>query len=513
VSDPREPVDPVDLDAAFADEGVDYFPEDAETPEVRTPITARSVAIVGARAVAGAVGIGIAIVTVAAATFVPLPTVTTTAPSATIVPVPTAQQLVCPGGILRLADESGEQATVSSPIGEPRVRSHASSGDVEQAPLEQSDAGTGGGQAAPTVVSTPPVEDSASESPLLSAAQSQQVSEGDFVGLAASGCVAAGSDEWLVGGATTIGRTTLITLANPTEVAATVDLELFGENGAIVAPGTSGIIVAPKGQRVLSLAGFQPEVLSPVVHVTSTGGLVEASLQQVVVRGLDSGGVDMVETSQLSTTTVVPGVVITDVAAVQALRNGPGYDDIETVLRVFAPGKGSIHARVTVIPENGTDTGTSFDLALEGGTVTDVPVQELTTGNYTVRIDSQSPAVAAVRVTSASGSATDFSWMGASPTLRSDAQVTIAPGPAPTLHLANPSSADHTVTVTLDGADTPVSVAAGVSVAVPVEAGKSYQLSGLDGIYAAVSFAGGGMIARYSVQSPGEGSAAITIYP
>ena len=46
-------------------------------------------------------------------------------------------------------------------------------------------------------------------------------------------------------------------------LAATVDLQLYGPSGLIAAPGTSGIIVAPQGQRVLSLAGFAPGVASP----------------------------------------------------------------------------------------------------------------------------------------------------------------------------------------------------------------------------------------------------------
>jgi hypothetical protein len=507
-------VDAADIDDAFVDEGVELFPEEIEGRSPRSPVTAKSVAIVGARVVAGAVGVAVAALAIGAATFVPLPTVQATAPSILVTPVPTAQQLVCPGGILRLAEDSGAQATVSSAIGEPRIRSAASSGEVSELPLDGSDAGTGGTAAAPTVVSTPPVEGTDAELALLSASQSQHVSEGDFRGLAAADCLAASGDAWLVGGATTVGRTTLITLANPTEVAATVDLQLFGENGPIVAPGTSGIIVAPKGQRVLSLAGFQPDVISPVVHVTSTGGLVAASLQQVVVRGLQPGGVDLVEpAAALATVNVIPGVLLTDVAAVQSLRSGVGFEDIETVLRVFAPGEGSIPMTVTVIPENGSDTGTSFDLDVEGGIVTDVPVQELETGSYTIRVESDVPASAAVRVTSASGSATDFAWLAASPVLDAPSQVTIAPGPSALLHLANSSGADQTVTLGIDGADTPVAIAAGTSVTVPVDASGSYLLSGFEGVTAAVTIAGDGMIARYSVHPPGRGSAPVTIYP
>jgi hypothetical protein len=345
---------------------------------------------------------------------------------------------------------------------------------------------------------------------LLSGAQSQSVAEGDFVGLAVADCAGASSDSWLVGGSTTVGRTTLLTLSNPTDVAATVDLELFGERGPIAAPGTSGIIVAPLGQRVLSLAGFQPDVVSPVVHVSSAGGQVVANLQQVVVRGLEPGGLDIVEpTSALSIENVIPGLVVTDLAATQALLGGGNsFEDVKTVLRLFGPGEGTIAVTVNVIPEDGADTGTSFDLELEAGRVTDVPIEELSTGSYTVRVESAAPIVAAARVTSAVA-VTDFSWASPAPALLDRAQVTIAPGPTPALHLSNPATTDATVAI----GDLTVTVPGGASAVVPVEPGETYELSGFDRLYAAVSYAADGLIARHTVHPPGAASGAITVYP
>ena len=382
--------------------------------------------------------------------------------------------------------------------------------------MSVSDAGTGDTAAAPTVISTPPDPTDPSGRILLSGAQSEQVAEGDFVGLAAAGCTVANADSWLAGGSTAVGRTTLLSLANPTEVAATVTLELFGENGAITAPGTSGIIVPANGQRVLSLAGFAPDVTSPVVHVTSTGGLVAASLQQVIVRGLTPGGVDVVgSATALSERNVIPGVLVTDVAATKSLLSGGvDYADTSTAVRIFAPGTGTVAVTVSVIPENATDTGTSFALDVTAGEAIDVPVPELGSGSYTVRVDSDVPVTAAVRVTSAAGGISDFAWFTASDQIEQLAQVTVAPGPAPQLHLANPTDADAIVTLTaLGGAATTVNVAAGASAVVPVVAGQSYGLSGFDELNAAVSFAGGGMLASYTVHPPGAGSTPVTVYP
>ena len=496
------------------------FPEQEELETSRRrPFTLRGVAAAGGRAAVGLVGIGVAAVTIAASMVLPLPTVQVSAPDTVITPVPTAQQLVCPGAILRLASDSGQDATSASGIGRAEVRTGSSSGSVDSVPAAVSDAGTGASEAAPTIISTPPDAADPTQRILLSGAQSQQVDSGDSVGLAAADCGIAFGDSWLVGGATTVGRTTLLTLTNPTEVAATVDLQLFGETGAISAPGTRGIIVPASGQRVLSLAGFQPGLVSPVVHVTSTGGQVHATLQQSVLRGLAPGGIDIIEsTSAPATVTVIPGVVVTDPEAVEVMRSSSTasevLDDFATVLRLFAPGEGTANVTVSVIPEDGAASGTSFDYQLEGGLVTDVPFQELAAGTYTVTIESPTAALASVRVTSAAAGATDFAWFTAAQPLNSVAQFTASTGPAPTLHLYNPTAVAAALVLTpLGGTDVSVAVPARGSATVPVTPGTSYGLSGFDQLYGAVSLSGGGMLARYTVHPPGVGSSPITVYP
>lgn len=262
---------------------------------------------------------------------------------------------------------------------------------------------------------------------------------------------------------------------------------------------------------MLSLAGFRPDVVSPVVHVTSRGGLVVANLQQSVVRGLVPGGLDIVgSTPAASLENVIPGVVVADPLAVQAmLGGGPAFEDVRTVLRLFTPGEADAGATVRVIPEGGAQTGTSFELDIEAGRVLDVPLDDLAAGSYTVRVESTEPIVAAVRVTAAAGGTSDFAWAVAAAALSDHAQVTVADGPGPQLHLSNPTAADVTVEV---GGQL-VAVPADGSVAVPVEAGATYQLAGFERLFAAVSFTEGGLLADYAVHPPGIASSPITIYP
>lgn len=502
-------------DGQSVPEGPPFFPEEhAEVREKRV-VTARGVAAVGVRIVAGAIGIAVAVAAVAASALLPIPTVRSVPPGQLITPIPTAQQLVCSGAILRLADESGAGATQASPIGSPAVQYESSAGAATSTALEQSDAGTGGTAQAPSVISTPPNSDDPTAQILLSGAQVQTANDGDFVGMTAADCGVVSGDIWLVGGATTVGRTTLLVLSNPTEVAATVNLELFGESGSITAPGTSGIVVPASGQRVLSLAGFAPEVKSPVVHVMSNGGQVVAELQQSIVRGLQPGGIDIVsQTVSPSGENVMPGLLIANGAGVDALQGGLGFEDLRTVLRLFAPGTGTVKATISVVPEDSVGTGTSFAFDVDAGRVSEIPIPELADGSYTVRVQSDQPMVAATRVSSADKAVTDFAWLASAAQLDTRAQVTIALGPSPRMHLANAGDAPVTVTLAASvGEDLTVDIAAGATASLAVVGGTSYELGGFEKLFASVTLVEKGMIAGYAAHPPGVGSSPVRVYP
>src|SRR5690606_12034172 len=112
--------------------------------------------------------------------------------------------------------------------------------------------------------------------PLLAASQSQGIAASGLGGFTASACVKPSADSWIVAGSTETGRTTLLTLANPSTVPSTVELELYTENGRVTATGLEGIVVPVGGQRILSLAGWVPDAASIVARVTSAGGSVVA---------------------------------------------------------------------------------------------------------------------------------------------------------------------------------------------------------------------------------------------
>jgi len=518
MSEPIEPIQPV---------GDDYEVE--ETPAAKPKRTVRGAAIVGVRVVAGTVGLGVALAAIAGAAFLPIPTLTKAPPSVEVNPVPTAQQLVCPGSLLRLGDETGQAATTSSAIGAAAVRYDSTRGTVTAAPFDQSDAGTGGSSSAPLLISSPAGDggDEDSDDPLLvSGAQSQAADSAEFGGLAATDCAGVSTETWLVGGATSVGRTTLVTLANPSDTISTVSLGIHSDLGKVSAPGATGIVVQPHGQRVLSLAGFAPDVESPVVQVVSRGGQIVANLQQATVRGLEAGGVDIVgRAATPALTQVIPGIVVAGSADLSARLGEAGFGDLATVVRVFVPGDEGTTAEVSVVNDDGTPTGASFSIELDAGTVQDLPVDGLVDGTYAVTVTTSQPVVASVRVSTVaapvldaegtpSGGPSDFAWLAGVEMLEDSALVTVASGPQPRVHLFNPTDEEAVVTVAeIDGDELTVTVPAQGSAETAVSPGSTYQLDGFDSLYASVSFSGGAQIAGYGVQPPALNAGTITVYP
>ena len=506
---------------------------DLENPEphvVREPVApgqrARGAVLVGARIVAGTIGIVVAVVTVAAAGFLPLPSISAEPVSTTIVPVPTDQQRVCAGPILRLGSDTGEEATTASSIGTPSVEYAASAGSIDASPLQSTDSTTG---VTPIELVLPPAKSDPTSVPLLAGSQTQSIDHGDITGFAAAECREASGDAWLVGGATTTGRTTLLTLSNPGEVIATVDLSIYTEDGEVTAAGTDGIVVPPGGQRILSLAGFAPGATSPVVHVQSTGSQVVAGLQQTVVRTLEPGGVDVVgAVASPAKEIVIPGLVLSNPDTIAAHASGPGYSDLASVLRFFVPGRTDAKAQITITPESSTESPVSVEATLDAGKVTETPFGDFPDGSYTVTVRSSVPVIAAARASVYSGDPSaakvDFAWFVPAATFHKEALVTVGTGPSPLLHLANLGNRDATVTVKSSSisrsatgpgttpATQTVTIPRGGSVALPAASRDEYAINGFDQLAISVSYVGAGEIASYTVSPTGPASRPIEVY-
>ncbi len=497
--------------------------------------------LIGARVLSGVVATGVAVLVVGAVALVPLPTTGSDPRALTVDPAPADQVRVCPGGALRLGDESGADAESTFAIGAPSLVGQATGGDLERTRLTSAD------PSAATASAPEVLRVGASADALVAGAQSQEVEAADFGGFTAATCTEPSGSIWLVGGAMTIGRTTVLLLANPTDVPSRVNLEIFGEDGPVSAPGMAGIDVPAGGQRVLSLAGFAPGVVSPVVHVSARGGRVIADLQQSIVRGLDPGGVETIGGgADPARSLVIPGVRIVDTvgtARASALRD---WQDVVAAVRVAVPGDepGVVNVRVVPAGDVGEGVvGSSFQLEVDAGTVVEIPldaggagspgdgtageVSGLQDGVYTVYLDADVPVVAGVRASTAIDSGieplpdtaveapkSDLAWFSAAPALDGVAFFVVPAGPSPVLSLVNPTTGDVELELTPQGGGETqlVAIPAGGAVTRGIEPG-GYLLAGAEGMSAALSFADPGVLAALVVAPPRPVAGSLVVHP
>jgi len=521
---------------------------------------------------AGLVGAGVAVVVVAAVCLLPLPGFTAVTAPLEITPIPGQQSRVCAGPLLQVLPQAGDATTYFAP-GDVTVFSDAQGATLATRDLAPVDVSPAGSSSVPFALSVPPAAENEPQ-PLLAGIQAQRVSTEELSGLAAQACADASSDTWLVGGATDVGRTTLLLLSNPTEVTATVALEILGDNGAVSAPGAEGILVEPGQQRVLSLASFAPDLLSPVIHITTAGGLVQASLQQSVMRALVPGGVELIGPSASpNTTQIITGVALTGLAAQDSGEKGLVTSDLEPTVRIGVPGAEASDVVVTVIGESGEPS--EIRTTVEGHHTLQLPFSGITDGLYTVVVTGTKPIVAGVRsvqssvavpnepapVASPEPSATpapatpapatptaeaqppsgdqgfngspsgttpdaapaqqspasaggDFAWHSSAAPLTTDTLIPVVEGPNPILSLYNPTDAAVTLTLARSGKkDITVTVEAGKMATMTLQGTTRYTLSGAAGLHAALTYAATGLGSSIALSPTNLSGSAIRVFP
>jgi hypothetical protein len=470
------------------------------------------------------------------------------------------QSLVCPGPAIAVGADPADANALTATGTPSRVVGTVGAKTTRTTVLGR---GEVKGGSAPRALSAP----AAGSAGALAAAQLEQVTVGDAAGLVATACSVPESDVWFAAGATSTGRTTVLTLANASTVAAQVGVKVWTENGPVDSASFSELVVPAKGRKAVSLAGIAPSAGGIVVRVTSTGGRVGAALEQRTVRGLESGGVDMTgPTTAPALEQVVPGVRIAGAAAVASAARADDYADLQTVVRVLVPGTEATDVSITATPDAGGQPIT-LGRRVAGGVVTDFPVSGLTDGTYTVKVSGKRPIVTGVRTsvvgdangsttpsdsagttdsgatgssavgtdaglvggtgpvdtsgstsssTSTDASATstargiDLAWFAAAPKLSATSAIAVVNAPAPMLTIAGSGTARS---VKLSGAvRRTVRVPAKGSVVVPVTRGV-VVLRGAEGLRAAVSYAGADAVAGYPVAAADQEAHAIRIQP
>jgi hypothetical protein len=347
----------------------------------------------GLRSAAGLVGAAIAAAVVGFLCIVPLPNFTANARSQLVTPTPTDQRLICPGSTVDVLTLDGD-ATSFGAVGVPEYVTSERETSITQTSLSAPDVSSGDSLTQPQQLFAPaPTTDA---DPQIAGVQSQKITTESISGLATAACGEASTDAWLVGGSTQTGRTTLLFLANPTEVTANVTVTVLGENGWVSGPGSSGIVVEPASQRIVSLAALAPNVGNPVVRVTSTGGQVVPTLQQSVVRTLLPDGVELIaQGASPSVRLVIPGIRLSGMDSQHASEGGMVTSDGEPAVRVGVPGEQDAVVTVTAYGVSGKPVAVKSNIP--AGRVVELPFDSLDDGVYTLVVSATQPVVAAAR--------------------------------------------------------------------------------------------------------------------
>ncbi|WP_258062387.1 DUF5719 family protein [Arthrobacter sp. B0490] len=312
--------------------------------------------------------------------------------------------------------------------------------------------------------------------PVAAATATYTATDGDLRGLAATGCQVPSSDFWILGASTTVGQASILTLTNPSGTPATVDLELYGQDGPIEATGARGQLVAPGETRRIVLGGLAGVQEQVAVRVRSDGGRITGIVQQSVLRGLTPGGLELLSpTAAAGVTQVVPGVVVQDAGTARRIREQEGHGTAAPELQVLVPGTSDAVLDIEVygpdgvveLPGGGVGTAAA-------GSVTTVALTDLPEGTYTIAVTSDVSVVASARITRGidGGKPVDFAGAPSAARLGADHAMALAEGVDTALVLGAPSGRGE-VTLTPVAADgtlgdpVVIGLAGGTSVTVP----------------------------------------------
>lgn len=320
----------------------------------------------------------------------PLTTVADNAPR--LVPVQSAA-LSCPGpeteGLQGVAAIAGTSTVVAATapaeaLNDVAVSSGPGALQVRAMPaatmLGQSQQRTRGVAAAVQGPTVAEVTASGSLAPGLAAMQTWLQSEGDDRALVTAPCSPAKAELWLVAGGGESTRREHITLVNPGANSVSADVAVLGAGGSIASANGRDVAVPPRGRVTLLLDALVGPEQFPVVHVTATGGVLTAVLEDSWVEGaVGRGADDATPSADPSTEQVIPAAYV----------SGPAR------LRVAVPGSDEAVVQARVLTADGPQPlpGEGV-LRIPGGSVRDIDLGSLSAGAYAVQVRADRPVVA-----------------------------------------------------------------------------------------------------------------------
>jgi hypothetical protein len=289
-----------------------------------------------------------------------------------------------------------------------------------------------------------------------------------------------------------------------TPIDATADLRIYSDLGEIEVSGLAGISVVARSTTVLSLASFAPGVSVLAVSIQSQGAKLAGWIQQRAVQGTSAVGVDLISpTAVHSNQIAIPGLVIRGSGVINRALLAQDSSDAGHALRVFAPEGASI--TVQVISSDAEVFGAVFTALIEAGTVSDLPIDELGDGDYTVFVSSDQPIYAGLKVARGNPGGTprlDFAWLSPAEPFTSERAVSIPEIGAPVLVIGNFAETNSQARITnlrTGQSQTVLIPALGTA---SLEISDSVAISSEQEIYASVILLAEGQISDLQITDP-----------
>ncbi|WP_166986794.1 DUF5719 family protein [Canibacter zhoujuaniae] len=332
--------------------------------------------------------------------------------------------VACDGGFGQLGSDPSNPAAVT-PIGSPQYVTTSSS----QREIKRN---IGAPESAGHTYS------SSGDTPLAAAAW-QQLNEPTLRGLAAHACAAPESVQWIVGGRTLGGNNSTVSITNPGDTTAVVNITGFTQAGELESTSISGLLVPAGESRSVSVNGITPGAEALALRLESTGAAVSAVLGTSALTDITPHGVDTVASQVAGSNEVL----LLGVANERATAGSDAGADTAVDVQVISPGAAS-HATIYSLDNAGTQIALAeVDLPANTLTNTKIEVPQNSTG---LLIIADTNIAAAAVGDSLRGANTDMVWYSPAPALNNGAAGAILPNGQ--LYLANSSAAPATVTLT-----------------------------------------------------------------
>ena len=153
---------------------------------------------------------------------------------------------------------------------------------------------------------------------------------GDLRSLTAGGCIQSSVTSWIVGGATIVGSSSTLYVANPGNTTVNVKVTAWGASGEISLPSDGQLSIAPGKATQLALENSADADPQLALRVQAEGGRVAAWVASQKLDGESAAGSDIITSTSSTGTSLTIGALSIDKAASQITPQAAAADATAT---------------------------------------------------------------------------------------------------------------------------------------------------------------------------------------